>query len=566
MNSLTIFRTAAIGWWMLCIFSCTKFKDRLDTVNGDSGIIGIVRSGQTIAEAQIDEQVTVYAKIGRAGSDIKMFVSDVEASIVSRGTSNADGYQKDTFNIVVPRLAKIGPGSIYFTLNGAVQPSLAFTVKRPDILFAGKVWVEPYLFTYSDSTGSDPNTVGGGGWDYTFPDVLRDGSSRVAVVNSVIKLAYDKDAGVFYFLDFQTSDHSLRLRKLKDGMVTTIAGGGNDYFATKGAELKIGTDGFSNNGLDPLDMRPGPDGKLYFTNRFSTEPDPVTGLPSAYSLIERIDPVTGGVEIIAGNNHRNVEYYYSNTVLNYRGLEDGTKDSAMISSPTGLAFGKEGDLYFIDGDALLRRLGKDGSIHTILGKVDRMIYDFEDADGKIYHPLFYTAIDEHSDGFGDGVRLSGCKNMVRAGNGKFYLFSLGGGGWDYNIVEVNMDTKEASTIIGLQNGERSNFTTGTFKEVGLTYTSTFDVDFDGNILFGFTTIYKMDLQAETITKMTSFTDFPPQYTSQRQFMQERQPGTNCIIGRLNRIVFDQFGNLYAGYDQVAASSDVRIAKVVIEKQ
>ncbi len=33
-------------------------------------------------------------------------------------------------------------------------------------------------------------------------------------------------------------------------------------------------------------------------------------------------------------------------------------------------------------------------------------------------------------------------------------------------------------------------------------------------------------------------------------MQHRQPGNNCNIGRPNRIVFDQFGNLYAGYDMV----------------
>ena len=561
MKTFKIFRAGAIVGSSLYFLSCTKFKDRLDTVNGDSGIIGVVRGGQSIAEAQIDEQVTVYAKIGQAGADIKMFVSDVEAPVVSRGTSNADGYLKDTFNIIVPHQAKVGPGSIYFSLDGVVKPSLAFTVKRPDILFAGKVWIDPYFFTSSDSTSRQE-----GGWDYTFPAVLKDGPSRVAVVNAVMKLTYDKNAGVFYFLDYQTSDNSLRLRKLKDGTVTTIAGGGNDYFATTGAQLKIGTEGFLNNGLDPLDMRPGLDGKLYFTNRFSTEPDPVTGLPSSYSLIERIDPVTGIVEIVAGNNKRNVEYYYSNTVLNYRGLEDGTKDSAMVTSPNALTFDKNGDLYFLDGGVLLRKLNKDGSIQTILGKVDRMVYDFEDTDGKTYHPVFYTTIEEHSDGFGDDVRLYAATNMLQAGNGKFYILNYFGAGWNYNIVEVNVDTREASTIVGLQSDVRSDYTTGTFKEVGLTYTSTFDVDFDGNILFGFSTIYKMDLQSETITKMTGFTAFPPQYTSQRQFMQDRQPGTNCNIGRLNRIVFDQFGNLYAGYDQVAGSADVRIAKVVIEKQ
>ena len=128
-----------------------------------------------------------------------------------------------------------------------------------------------------------------------------------------------------------------------------------------------------------------------------------------------------------------------------------------------------------------------------------------------------------------------------------------------------MDTREASTVIGVQQGVRNDLITGTFKEVRIDLITTFDVDFDGNILFGKDILFKMDLQSETVTRMTSFTAFPPDYGYQRWFMQQRQPGTNCLIGRMNRIVFDQFGNLYAGYDQVAASADVRIARIIIEK-
>jgi hypothetical protein len=398
------------------------------------------------------------------------------------------------------------------------------------------------------------------------PEVLTDGPAGKAVVNSVMKLTYDKNAMAFYFLDYQLSDQTFRLRRLKDGMITTLAGGGHDYFATTGAGLKIENEGYRQNG-EPgaVDMKAGPDGWLYFTNSFRTDPDPVSGLPSSYSLIQRIDPGTGKVETIAGNNKRSVDYYYSNYELNYRGLEDGNKDSAMITSPTGLTFDRKGDLYFVDARTLLRRLKSDGSIETMLGKVSREVYDFEDADGITYHPVFYTPLEEHSDGFGDDVRLYEVTNMIQAGNGKFYLLCDFGAGWDYNIVEVNMDTREASTIVGLPAGVRSDYTTGTFKEVGLTAITTFDVDFDGNILFGRTAIYKMDLQSETISRMTAFTAFPPQYTSQRQFMKERQPGSNCIIYKLSRIVFDQFGNLYAGYEGASADIDVRMIKVVIEK-
>lgn len=553
----------AIAACFICLsfFSCTKFKDRLDTLNGESGIIKVVKGTLEVGEAQIDEAVTVYAKVGDPAADIKLFISEVEARIVSRGISNTEGYAKDTFNIIVPRQAKIGPGSVYFTLNGAVMPSLAFTVKRPDILFPDKVWVEPFLFTYSDSVAKGP-----GNWEYIFPAALSDGPAGKAVVNTMLKLTYDKDVAAFYFLDNPRGANDFRIRRLKDGMVTTLAGGGNDNFAATGADLRIENDNYSAGGdIGSVDMKPGPDGKLYFTNRFETPPDPITGFVTYYALIQRLDPQTGKVETVAGNNNRSVANYYSNYFYSYRGLEDGPKDSAMVSSPGGFTFDKNGDLCFLDGGTLLRKLKKDGSIETILGKVSREIFDFEDVDGVTYHVVFYTTLEEHSDGFRDDVRFYKATNMVKAGNGKFYILSGFGAGWNDNIMEVNMDTREASTIVGLPMSVRSDYETGTFKEVGLSTTTTFDVDFDGNILFGRSQIYKMDLQAEIISRMTTFNFFPPEYTSQRQFMQHRQPGNNCIIGKLNRIVFDQFGNLYAGYDMVAADADVRIAKVVIEK-
>ena len=552
-------------------FSCTKFDERLDTMNKESGIIKIVKNAKNIEEAQIDETITVYAKIGQPDASIRLYVSGVEAPVVSRGHSMGaipgrnDHFSvpMDTFDIVVPKLAKIGPGSIYFSVNDAVQPALSFNVKRPDILIPNKVLVVPYLFTYSDSTKRED-----GSFDYTFPEVLKDGPSGVAVVNIAAKLTYDKERECFYFLDYQQRDGSYRIRKLKEGVVTTIAGGGDNYFATTGAALKLGMEGFSGSGTPAVDMKPGPDGKLYFTNLFTIDADPITGLRSVYTLIQCIDPATGKVEILAGNNGRSVDYYYSNYQKSFRGLEDGAKEVALISNPRALTFDKQGNLYFIDGGTyggtLLRKLAKDGSVKTVLGKINREYYEFVDTDDKTYSIIVYSEIPEHSDGFGDEVRLYGATNMVQAGNGKFYILGSGAG-WGTNIVEINMDTNEAATVVGLPENQRNDYTTGTFKEVGLSTISTFDVDFDGNILYGFTTIYKMDLQSETISQMTSFKTFPPEYTSQRQFMQHTQPGTNCILGRLSSIVFDQFGNLYAGYDNVAASADVRIVKVVIER-
>lgn len=557
---------------VMCYASCTKFDDRLALQNGQSGIIKIVKNTAVIGEAKIDEEITVYVKIGTPAANVKWFISGAEATITSHGQGisiirpNNGGVVSvpmDTFNIIVPKAAKIGAGTIYFTVNEEVKPAMAFTVKRPDILIPNNVLVSPFLFSYTDSTQRP------GGYDYDFPRELRDGPSGQAVVHSIWNLTYDKDTQAFYFVDHQRDEgpvysNSLRIRKLKNGVVTTIAGGGEDYFATTGSQLKLGTENFSTSAGESLDMRPGPDGKLYFTNTFTTDPDPVTGLVSSYSLIQRIDPVTNKIETILGNNKRSVEAYPSNNRFNYRGLEDGGADSAMIGSPRALTFDKAGNLYFIDGatGVLLRKLDKNGILTTVLGQINREVYEFEDVDGKIYKPVFYTEIEENSDGFGNEVRFYGIKSMVQAGNGKFYLLR---GSF---VVEVNMDTKEASTVIGLPAG-RLGPNTGTFKEVLVDFATTFDVDYDGNILFGFTKIYKMDLQAETVSLVAGGGDFsnglPPWYTSQRHFMQDTHPGNFCILGRVNRIVFDQFGNLYAGYDNVAASADVRIVKIIIEK-
>lgn len=556
---------------VLFFFSCTKFDERLDTMNKESGIIKIVKNAKNIEEAQIDETITVYAKIGQPDATIKLYVSGVEAPVISHGhrmgavpgRNDNLSVPMDTFDISVPKAAKIGPGSIYFSVNDAVQPALNFNVKRPDILIPNKVLVVPYLIAYSDSTKRDDGT-----FDYTFPEVLRDGPFGAAVVNTAAKLTYDKERECFYFLDYQRSDGSYRIRRLKDGMVTTLAGGGNNYFAATGAALKLSAETTNSIGVTGLDMKPGPDGKLYFTNSFTIEADPITGLRSLYSLIQSIDPTTGKVEILAGNNGRSVDYYYSNYQKSFRGLEDGVKDSAMIGMPRALTFDKQGNLYFIDGGTysgtLLRKLAKDGSVETVLGKINREYYEFVDTDDKTYSVILYSEIAEHSDGFGDEVRLYGALSMVQAGNGKFYIVGEGAG-WGTNIVEVNMDTKEASTVVGLPEGQRTDYTTGTFKEVGLSIVSTFDVDYDGNILYGRNAIYKMDLQSETISQMTKFTAFPPEFTSDREFMKYTQPGTNCILGTLSSIVFDQFGNLYAGYENVSAGVDVRMVKVVIER-
>lgn len=541
----------------LYLSSCKKFDERLERQDRESGIISVMRDGVATDGAKIDETVTVYAKIGDPKAEVRLFIGDVPAEITSRGPSttfvvdDVSGAQRpvpmDTFNIIVPRTARLGANTLYFTLNGAVKPALSFAVRRPDILVPLKTFVEPWLITYMDSVTSSDGYI-----SYILPDELRDGSPGEAVVNKVMKLTYDKDAQIFYFLDQRDSDLSYRIRKMQNGVVTTIAGGGDNYFAVQGIQLRLGT---------ITDLRPGPDGWLYFAQRFMLEAAPVSGLPAFYSLVQRIDPTTGKVETVLGGN-RLVDSSPSRTSDSYVGLEDGPKDAATISYISSILFSSSGDLYFLDGPGeysatLLRRLTTDGVVETVLGKVDRFEYSFEDIDGKTYTIKFYTELYEHSDGFGDEVRIYGASNLVLAGNGKLYMLSAGAG-WQQNVVEVNLDTKEAATIIGMPEGKYSELRTGSFREVDLGVVTSFDVDFDGNILLGRNSVYKMDLQQETVALLCGGGP------NDRQSMKLKLPGDKAAFGVLNRIVFDQFGNLYTGIESACCSADVKMKKVTIQ--
>ena len=539
------------------VFSCTKYDENLETVNNESGIIRLVKNGNVIGEAQIDESFTIYAKVGVAAKELEVYIADIHTSIQSRGTSHYTIFpptggqvtvQMDTINVIVPKNARIGPGTVYLKVDGQPKPAMNFNIRRPDILLPNKVSILPFISSYYDSIVSP-----GGNIDRTFPTTLRDGGQGEAVVNITARLSYDPVNQVFYFLDYQKSDQSLLLRMFKNGQVTTIAGGGQDYFATSGRNLRLSTEDYfgSAGSQNQLDLEPGPDGKLYFTSNYRMDADPVTGMFTYHSLIQRIDPATGVVELVAGGKRKLAEYP-SRESENYRGFIDGRTDTAMLNYPSQLTFGKDGDLYFLDGwsemysqgvKTLLRKLTKNGMIETVLGRVDTYSEYFEDVDGKTYRYIAYAPLEEHTDGFGDEVRFFGASKMVQAGNGKIYILSAGAG-WSYNIVEVNLDTKEASTIIGVPAGVNPRYTTGTFKEVGIQFITTLDVDFDGNLLFGYTSIYKMDLQAETVAMLAS-----------------------NINGVLNRIVFDQFGNLYCGVDYVTfgVGEQVRASKIIIER-
>lgn len=521
--------------------ACRKFEETLERKNKESGIVNIIPSVSQAGQAKTEEAITILAKIGEPVESLHFYVGDVEMPILS--SKDIIDSVEDIFidknvalpmvqyTFTVPKNAKIGPNNVYFVINGKTRSPMPLHIIKPDILFPGKVTVYPYA-----------KGVATHGYRV-------DGLIGIASMERMANMTYDPTNQAFYFTDWYHDDpnqsgsrFSSFIRKIQDSMVTTIAGGGNDPDATNGKDYKV-------NNITA--MCPGPDGTLYFATEDLYYPlNPGGTAFATRSQILKLDPATGNITHIAGGKIRN-----GNT---WNGFKDG-KDSANVTAVSSMAFDKAGNLYFLDARALLRKVAPDGKVTTLFGKYDSISY--ETADPETGAPLWetlYQPVEGHTDGFGDEVLLQAAERLVVAGNGKIYVQEFAGNEWQTNIREINIDTREVSTIIGQLGGTRTYLSSGTFKEVELGEIRSFDVDFDGNIIYSALPvdklkvhIYKMNVQSETIALLAG---------DEYDCGDETQPlpGTKACWFDLNRIVFDQFGTLY-----VANSATIR--KITIEK-
>jgi trimeric autotransporter adhesin len=181
----------------------------------------------------------------------------------------------------------------------------------------------------------DPNgiitTVAGGGTstaDYV--------SATTAMLSSPEGVAVD-DAGNLYFNDYQTG----RIRKIdSNGIITTIVGTGTPGYSGDGGpatQAQIQAQGFSF----------APDGTFYIGD-------------FGNNRVRKVVAATGIITTIAGTGTNG-----------YTG-DGGPATSAEISFPTYAAVDPAGNLYItqLNGDnfsAVIRRVGLDGNINTIVG-------------------------------------------------------------------------------------------------------------------------------------------------------------------------------------------------------
>ncbi|WP_346320338.1 hypothetical protein [Chitinophaga sp. YIM B06452] len=541
----------------LC-FACKKTYDKeLDIREKESGIVQAETA--TAGVAMRGEPLTLYVKLGEPDAAMKIFIGNAEAAVLAHGqmqmevpiskyTDDKQTITADTFRLLVPDSAQIGVTSIYITVNGVKSAPFKFTVKKPDILVPGAVTVNPLLVT--GHTELEP----------------ADGPMGTATVNQVHDMGMDKE-GAIYFIDNgayelnpvhgQYDRLNMTIRKFANGKIETLGGGGNDEYATQLNNLKLKS-------IDA--MKIAEDGTIYLA--VTNTPMARIFLPGAtepfeaefpFHRILKINPRTGEVKKLAG---RNDKYCFDNGAV-YESMVDGPAAKAMIGRVKGMELDKAGNLYFMDGGQLdggivLRKISPDGMVTTEAGTADDMAeYVFYDNDGTNPETLKAGSMANNSantvDGFGAKAKIYTPRGIVVGGNGKIYI-AQGFGSVEMKecVREFNPVTKEVTTIIGKASNAPDNFLySGTFKEVDMRAITSFDADFDGNILIGYDeqifveeprAIYKIDVNKEMVFKIAG-----AKFVFGESDATKPQPGQKAVIGTVSRILFDQFGKLYVGY-------------------
>jgi len=144
-----------------------------------------------------------------------------------------------------------------------------------------------------------------------------------ARISNPTGLVIDKE-GNLYFSD--TGNNRIRKINTKNGIITTIAGSGNDGMTKDGV---LATRAKLSN---PLGLAIDKNGDLFFVDRGT-------------SRVRKIELSSGIVTTIAGNGKSG-----------FSG-DDGPAKDAKLSNPTGIAFDKLGNLYIVDrGNNRIRKI------------------------------------------------------------------------------------------------------------------------------------------------------------------------------------------------------------------
>ncbi|MBK1717696.1 RHS repeat-associated core domain-containing protein, partial [Thiocystis violacea] len=259
-------------------------------------------------------------------------------------------YMSDSVNY--PRIRRIGPDGVITTIAGngtrgysgdggaataaklyhpagiAIGPDGSLYIADSENASVRKVTPDGMITTVAG------NGSGGSGSN-------GDGGPAIAVsLGRPVGVAVSPD-GSLYIADASAG----RVRKVgPDGIITTVAGNGAGYWGGDGGPAT------SASLMGPSAIALGADGSLYIAESLDSSNQYVRSF-----RVRKVGP-DGIISTVAGSNN-----------AGYSG-DGGPAVSALLSSPSGLAIGRDGSLYIADyGNQRIRQIGTDGIITTVAG-------------------------------------------------------------------------------------------------------------------------------------------------------------------------------------------------------
>ncbi|GAA4317954.1 hypothetical protein GCM10023149_15780 [Mucilaginibacter gynuensis] len=458
--------------------SCKKVDKEIDRQNAGSGIVAFAP-----ASVLLGDTITAFVKVGIKNAGASLKIGNADVRVLSVTAAKWEGRDVEAWKIIVPANAPLGEPSAELTVNGQRQPAFyGLQLNEPPALIEGKVTVSLFAGAYHEKQNNDC------GFEIIYP--AKDGTALQAQFGRTNLVACSKTGGIIYVVEYIESygcsgtpeTQTTLVRKIENGMVTTIAGGGtNPNGNGLAAKLPTVVRGFA----------VAPNGLLYLTvfeQNFEND--------GYRHRIISIDPSSGKIATVTGGQIKEGYYGY---------IKDGPAQYTEILDAGDMCFDREGNLYFLDMNGLcIRKLDVKGNVTTLFGALKSEIIENE-----TYLMVDYQRYG-HEDGFGkDEARFGTLSGIAIANNGKLYVTDNGGGPYGKCIREINPETNEVATIIG-KPFNVSGKETGTFKEVSgqpIGISDAFvgmDVDFDGNLLvtsmYGVLAmkLYKVDLQFETV--------------------------------------------------------------------
>lgn len=177
------------------------------------------------------------------------------------------------------------------------------------------------------------------------------GHAADATIQEPVGIAFAPD-GTLFIADFAAN----RIRAVApDGTISTVAGTGRDGRTGDGGPATRADLGL------PAHVA------LDATGRYAA-------VPTLGNVVRRIHLETGRIETVAGDDEQRTTG------------EGGPATEASVESPHGAAYDEDGNLYFPDGQSLIRRvLAEDGTIETVVDGLEGGAFKVLFApDGSLY--------------------------------------------------------------------------------------------------------------------------------------------------------------------------------------